>query len=1658
MKSLLASVLTSRTTRVAALFLSVSAVALGGFFISQAQADVLSITNLHPNGGEFVRGTYNITWTALASSTDTVSIALSTDGGTNYDKSITSANAVGGTYAWDTTHTAAGVLQDGNNYRIQVSNSSTGLAHSSNNFTVDNTPPSTTLASSSPAANGWYNISTNAPSITLSCADPVVNNVSSGCSEIDYAWYDATTHAVVVASTTVAATPIVAPQGDNILVYSSQDNAVDNQGVHNIEAAHSAEFKVDTVAPTISSYTLNGAAANAYFNPTTGTSTTIALTASEPVDWGTVRIESHSTSSTYRDFHPSLDGQATTTVVWNGKIPSGGSIAADGAYDLYYTITDVAGNMVSLARPLTPHQIIVDTTPPGITLTSPVADMVYKSTSTGSNTTASTTALSFTSSDANPLTYTYSINGKATTTPLAAHNDGTTALTSAISGLSDGRHTIVVTVIDGAGNSVSSAPVSFVFDNDNTLTVSGNSADNADFATIGTAISAATAGDTIDIFPGTYTEDVNVNKSLTLQNHSAVVADTTIHGLMTVTSDNTTVKNLSFTNPDASTALAIIGANTVSVTGNVFDIIGTTLTSGSAQAIDVNGGSNPAMSGITVSGNTITNVGNISLLHANPAGSAKGIYIGDSVGVNTISGVVIDKNSISRVYASTADWIGSKGGYGGGAGAYGILVNHATSGAGSTGVTITDNTITTLEGLWAHAIGLEGNTPGATVTGNIISGLTDHKGGTDDVGVMLQDNTGAGSVNIKSNQFAQDIIGVGNDTADLTATTTATGNWWGSNEGPRTTPGLSNPHGAGAWIYGPISFVPWCTDATCSPLDSSAPTAVLTGTPAPITNVTTTDIAVGPAGDVAYYEYKLDSETSYGPETPISTAIASSSLADGSHTLNVIGRDQAGNWQTVPTIYSWTIDTVKPALKEVTPVATPTATTTPLYVFNTTKPGNFTYGGGCSSLTTSATTTGDVAITFNHFSDGVYNCTITVTDSAGNVSNTLDVTPFTIDTTAPAVDAGGDKYVNAEVVQHATATDTNGSGVATYSWSQMSGPGTITFSSGNAADTTISANTDGIYKLRLTVTDNAGNAGYGEMQFTWDTTKPVVTAPADITTEATANMTPLTLTPATATDNITAPADITITSDAPATLPVGTTTVTWTATDKAGNVGTATQQVAITDKTAPTIAHHDDVTAEATSADGAAVTYDLPVATDIVDGTDTVTCAPASGTTFALGDTTVKCDATDKAGNAAAETSFTVTVKDTTAPVIAAHDDMTVTADQLGGNKVTYTVNSTDAVDGPVLADCAPASGSLFPVNETTTVTCNQTDAHGNVAIPKTFTVTVNPDALTTIAVSASLTSLTTADTSTITVAGQDQWGNTVASDNSTIALLSTDNGGSLAKSLLTLVNGATTTTLSNSTAGVVNVNAASNGLIPTTVAVTFTGATAPVITNVQSTNIGTSTVQITWTTDELATSQVEYGTTSGYGSSSAADATLTASHSMTLTGLMPNTEYHFRVKSTDAANNLATSGDNTFTTTIDDSTVTNIIVNGQPDMLRSSVISGGGFDAGWKWVFHVTVPTTETQFSMKFSDFTNGASGTIPAAGNMRFYSAQSSNASASTSAMMITSNDYSDPITLSAADLNPSAAGRQIDVTVEMAVPTGTPSGSYSASYGVKSSSPVL
>jgi len=91
-------------------------------------------------------------------------------------------------------------------------------------------------------------------------------------------------------------------------------------------------------------------------------------------------------------------------------------------------------------------------------------------------------------------------------------------------------------------------------------------------------------------------------------------------------------------------------------------------------------------------------------------------------------------------------------------------------------------------------------------------------------------------------------------------------------------------------------------------------------------------------------------------------------------------------------------------------------------------------------------------------------------------------------------------------------------------------------------------------------------------------------------------------------------------------------------------------------------------------------------------------------------------------------------------------------------------------------------------------------------------------------------------------------------------------------------------------------------------------GTPAPTISNVQATNVTTTGATITWTTDQAATSQLQYGTTAGYGTTTPLDSNLVTSHSVTLSGLVPKTPYHFMVTSTNT-NGSTSSIDYTFVT-----------------------------------------------------------------------------------------------------------------------------------------------
>ena len=183
-------------------------------------------------------------------------------------------------------------------------------------------------------------------------------------------------------------------------------------------------------------------------------------------------------------------------------------------------------------------------------------------------------------------------------------------------------------------------------------------------------------------------------------------------------------------------------------------------------------------------------------------------------------------------------------------------------------------------------------------------------------------------------------------------------------------------------------------------------------------------------------------------------------------------------WEWLPSsAYIIVKDTTAPTLTQVTAVPTPTNDTTPDYTFSSNEAGTITYVGSCSSSTTSAISW-DNTITFNTLATWTYSdCTITVTDVAGNASTSLSVNTFTIDTTKPTCtftyNPTSWTVVNTDVVATCTPSEP-----VTYQQPLWTGVYTFT--------------TNGSYEFQFT--DNAWNTWSSTATVDWiDKTAPVVT-------------------------------------------------------------------------------------------------------------------------------------------------------------------------------------------------------------------------------------------------------------------------------------------------------------------------------------------------------------------------------------------------------------------------------------------------------------------------------------------------------------------------------------------------------------------------------------
>jgi uncharacterized repeat protein (TIGR01451 family) len=183
-------------------------------------------------------------------------------------------------------------------------------------------------------------------------------------------------------------------------------------------------------------------------------------------------------------------------------------------------------------------------------------------------------------------------------------------------------------------------------------------------------------------------------------------------------------------------------------------------------------------------------------------------------------------------------------------------------------------------------------------------------------------------------------------------------------------------------------------------------------------------------------------------------------------------------------------------------------------------------------------------------------------------------------------------------------------------------------------------------------------------------------------------------------------------------FPRGSSTVTCslpTPTLTAGGAGQPTCSFVVTvlDRTPPVVRCPGNITTgNSPGKNSATVDYPIATASDVC-GVSDVVCLPPSGSTFALGTSTVTCTARDVENNTAS-CFFTVTVNDREAPAIRCPDNVTMA---LSASQSSAVVNYpaptvSDNLPGDTVT-CTPPSGSTFPVG-TTSVTCAAVDQSGN--------------------------------------------------------------------------------------------------------------------------------------------------------------------------------------------------------------------------------------------------------------------------------------------------------------------------------------------------------
>jgi large repetitive protein len=650
------------------------------------------------------------------------------------------------------------------------------------------------------------------------------------------------------------------------------------------------------------------------------------------------------------------------------------------------------------------------------------------------------------------------------------------------------------------------------------------------------------------------------------------------------------------------------------------------------------------------------------------------------------------------------------------------------------------------------------------------------------------------------------------------------------------------------------------------------------------------------SNEAAAFQCQIDDQI---PST-CSSPITYSSLGEGIHTFKVHGIDSVGN-AGVPATFQWTIDQTPPiaSIVEVSPAGS----------INNSNSKSFNFGSNESSRFECSVDNGPFAacespVSFSGLAEGHHWFEVRAIDVAGNTGLGASYA-WGVDTIAPSISFA--TVIPASGVTNAKSVfaSFNLSEPTSVICSWDGGTGTECPESFTATDIS-----EGSHSLSVYAEDAAGNRSSNiSVSWTMDHSAPILSFGVISPSGSAINSSALSAevnSSSSATLNVTlnhmsvdqASSPIVLTG-----LTEGSYVLTVTATDEVGNVSNPISHSFTVDLTTPTLSLAVDNRANPANSDSNSFSFAASEAASFECNMDEAgfhAClSPFAAAGLADGEHNFQVRASDAAGNVSAISSHSWII-DTIAPstMIAANPE----GNFIAASSITFSLSSNESgvsfscsFDGGTSTTCGTSASYSGLAEGAHKFVAYAVDAAGNVGGSSTYDFTVITPVTTNILAQSPEASPTNITTRSISFESNIVDASFVCSING-----SPESACSSPVDYSDLVHGVYNF-------NVVAIDSHGNRDPVGATATWVIDTVAPVVTAL-TTSATSTTITVTWSTDESTTRRVVYGANGAMNRSTVESTTYSTSHSVMLTGLTRNTLYSIQVSGKDAAGNPYTS------------------------------------------------------------------------------------------------------------------------------------------------------